>query len=148
MKVSEVMTRDVRVASPEDTIQQAARIMAEIDAGIVPVGDNDRLVGMLSDRDIAVRAVAQGMDPSTPVGEVMTRDIRYCFDDEDTEEVCHNLADQQIRRIPVVDRAKRLVGILSLGDIATSNSISGVGETLAAISRPGGDHSQTNSLRW
>jgi CBS domain-containing protein len=148
MIVSEVMTRDVRVASPDDTIQQAARIMAEIDAGIVPVGDNDRLVGMLSDRDIAVRAVAQGKDPSTPIGEVMTRDIKYCFEDEDAEEVCQNLGDQQIRRIPVVDRAKRLVGILSLGDIATSNGVSGVGETLAAISRPGGDHSQTNNLQW
>ncbi|MBX3540742.1 MAG: CBS domain-containing protein [Chelatococcus sp.] len=148
MRVSEVMTRDVRVASPDDTIQQAARIMAEIDAGIVPVGDNDRLVGMLSDRDIAVRAVAQGKDPSTPIGEVMTRDIKYCFEDEDAEEVCQNLGDQQIRRIPVVDRAKRLVGILSLGDIATSNGVSGVGETLAAISRPGGDHSQTNNLQW
>ncbi|MBS7742503.1 MULTISPECIES: CBS domain-containing protein [unclassified Chelatococcus] len=148
MRVSEVMTRDVRVASSDDTIQQAARIMAEIDAGIVPVGDNDRLVGMLSDRDIAVRAVAQGKDPSTPIGEVMTRDIKYCFEDEDAEEVCQNLGDQQIRRIPVVDRAKRLVGILSLGDIATSNGVSGVGETLAAISRPGGDHSQTNNLQW
>jgi CBS domain-containing protein len=147
MRVSEVMTRDVRVASPDQTIQEAARIMAEIDAGAVPVGENDRLVGMLTDRDIAVRAIAAGKGPGTPVGEVMTRGVRYCFEDEDTEEVCSNLGDQQIRRIPVVDRNKRLVGILSLGDLAISGENDGMAETLAQISRPGGAHSQTAAAR-
>ncbi len=144
MRVNEVMTRNVRVASPKDTIREAARIMAQIDAGVVPVGENDRLVGMLTDRDIAVRAVAEGKGPDTTVGEVMTPDVQYCFDDEDIDEVCQNLCDQQIRRIPVVNRQKRLVGILSLGDLALSGGNGATGETLAAISRPGGMHSQAD----
>lgn len=147
MKVSDVMTRDVRVANANETIQDAARIMAEIDAGAVPVGDNDRLVGMLTDRDIAVRAVAEGKGPDTKVSEVMTGDVKYCFEDEDTEQVCNNLGDEQIRRIPVVNRDKRLVGILSLGDLAVAGPDGGTGETLAAISRPGGSHSQTGGAR-
>jgi CBS domain-containing protein len=147
MRVSEVMTRDVRVANASETIQDAARIMAEIDAGVVPVGDNDRLVGMLTDRDIAIRAVAKGKGPDTKVSEVMTADVRYCFEDEDTERVCSNLGDQQIRRIPVVDRDKRLVGILSLGDLAIADGKGGTGDRLAAISRPGGSHSQTGGMR-
>jgi CBS domain-containing protein len=143
MKVSEVMTRDVRLANPNETIADAARIMAEIDAGILPVGDQGRLVGMLTDRDIAVRAIARGMGPGTRVGDVMTAEVRYCYDDQDTEEVCRNLAEHQIRRVPVVDREKRLVGILSLGDLAVSESNGETGAALAAISRPGGPHSQS-----
>lgn len=148
MKVSEVMTRDVRVTAPDDTIRDAARIMAEIDAGVVPVGQDDRLVGMLTDRDIAVRAVAQGKGPDTRIGEVMSDEVKYCYEDEDTDHVCANLGDQQIRRIPVVNREKRLVGILSLGDLAIEdNGGNGSGETLAAISRPGGSHSQSGDVR-
>lgn len=147
MRVSELMTRDVRIANPNETIQEAARMMAEIDAGAIPVGDNDRLVGMLTDRDIAVRAVAEGRGPDTKVGDVMTNDVKYCFEDEDTDHVCRNLGDQQIRRIPVVDRNKRLVGILSLGDLALEGGNGAAGETLAAISRPGGQHSQANDAR-
>ncbi|MFK0687617.1 CBS domain-containing protein [Mesorhizobium sp. IMUNJ 23033] len=147
MRVSEVMTRDVRVANANETIQEAARIMAEIDAGLVPVGDNDRLVGMLSDRDIAIRAVAEGKGPDTKVGDVMTNDVRYCFEDEDTADVCRNLGDQQIRRIPVLNRDKRLVGIVSLGDLAITDGSGSTGETLAAISRPGGQHTQTSGMQ-
>jgi len=143
MKVNEVMTRDVRVANPDETIQQAAKVMAEIDAGFLPVGDNDRLVGMLTDRDIAVRAVAKGLGPDTRIGEVMTRDVRYCFEDEDTDHIVENMAEQQIRRIPVVNREKRLVGVLSLGDIAIMEGRRPAGEALTGISRPGGLHSQT-----
>ncbi|RJT41336.1 CBS domain-containing protein [Mesorhizobium waimense] len=146
MRVSEVMTRDVRVANANETIQEAARIMAEIDAGLVPVGDNDRLVGMLTDRDIAIRAVAEGKGPDTKVGDIMTNDVRYCFEDEDTVDVCRNLGDQQIRRIPVLNRDKRLVGIVSLGDLAISDGSGRTGETLAAISRPGGQHTQTGGM--
>lgn len=135
MRVSEVMTRNVRVANPNETIRQAALIMAEIDAGVVPVGENDRLVGMLTDRDIAIRAVAQGMGPETRIGDVMSGDVKYCFDDEDSDEVCRNLGDQQIRRIPVVSRDKRLVGILSLGDLAAGSTNGSAGEALADISR-------------
>ena len=143
MRVSEIMTRDVRVAGPRESIQRAAAIMASIDAGAVPVADQDRLVGMLTDRDIAVRAVAKGKGPETPVGDIMTADVCYCFDDEEIDHVLDNLGDQQIRRLPVVDRDKRLVGILSLGDLANRGDISHTGAALAEISRPGGQHSQT-----
>ncbi len=147
MRVSEAMTRDVRIASPDQTIQEAAAVMADIDAGIVPVGDHDRLVGMLTDRDIAVRAVARGRGPDAKVRDVMSSEVKYCYEDEDTDDVCRNLADQKIRRIPVVSRDKRLVGILSLGDLARSAPEDSVGAALSAISRPGGAHSQRADAR-
>ena len=100
MRVSEAMSRDVRVARPDQTIQEAASIMADIDAGVMPVGDHDRLVGMLTDRDIAIRAVARGKGPDAKVRDVMSSEVKYCFEDEDADEVCRNLADQKIRRHP------------------------------------------------
>jgi CBS domain-containing protein len=118
-------------------------MMAALDAGVLPVGDNNRLVGMLTDRDIAIRAVAQGKGPESKIGDVMTGDVTYCFDDEDTDQVCQDLADKQIRRIPVVNREKHLVGILSLADLAKSTDDGSAGVALAGICRPGGDHSQT-----
>jgi CBS domain-containing protein len=141
------MTRDVRVANPDQTIQDAAKMMSDVDAGVLPVGENDRLVGMITDRDIAVRAVAQGKGPDTPVREVMTADVKYCFDDEDTDQVARNMGDQQIRRLPVVNRDRRLVGILSLGDLAVMQGGQPAGEALTDISRPGGEHSQTGGPR-
>jgi len=143
MQVSAAMSRDVRVANPEQTIRDAAAIMADLDAGVVPVGANDRLVGMLTDRDIAVRAVAKGMGPETKIGEIMSREVNYCFEDDDVDSVLDNLGDLQIRRLPVLNRDKRLVGILSLGDVAVSATDGSAGPALAAISRPGGEHSQT-----
>jgi CBS domain-containing protein len=144
MKVNEAMSREVRLASPDDPIREVARLMREIDSGVVPVGDNDRLVGMITDRDIAIRAVGEGKSPDTPVREVMTRDMQYCFDDEDVGTVCEKMADQQIRRLPVVNRDKRLVGILSLGDLAQKGDGAGyAGHALGGISQQGGPHSQT-----
>jgi CBS domain-containing protein len=102
---------------------------------------------MITDRDIAVRAVAQGKGPDTPVREVMTTDVKYCFDDEDTDQVARNMGDQQIRRLPVVNRDRRLVGILSLGDLAVMQGGQPAGEALTDISRPGGEHSQTGGPR-
>jgi CBS domain-containing protein len=120
--------------------------MMEADIGLMPVGDDDRLVGMLTDRDIAVRAVAAGMGPETPVADVMTEEVKYCFDDDDAEDVARNMGEQQIRRIPVVNRDKRLVGIVTLSDLASGNGNADadalVGETLGNIARPGGMHSQ------
>jgi CBS domain-containing protein len=143
MKVSEAMSREVRLANPDDPIREAARAMREIDVGAVPVGENDRLVGMITDRDIAVRAVGEDRSPDTPVREVMTRDIQYCFDDEDIEDVCEKMADHQIRRLPVVNREKRLVGILSLGDLAKkADGADYAGHALEGICQPGGRHSQ------
>jgi len=143
MRIGRCMTRDVRLANPDQTIREAAMTMAEIDAGALPVGDGDRLVGMLTDRDIAVRAVAQGLGPDTPVRQVMSREVRYCFDDEDCEEVIENMGDIKVRRLAVLDRDKRLVGIVSLGDLARDGSTSRTGDALNQISRPGGEHSQT-----
>ena len=144
MRVSEAMTRDVRIASPSETIRQAARMMAEIDAGVVPVGENDRLVGIITDRDIAVRAVAGGKSPDTPIREVMSSNVCYCFDDQEIGNVAANMANVKVRRLPVVSRDKRLVGILSLGDIAQAdNQDKPAVEALCGISEPGGQHSQS-----
>ncbi len=143
MKVSDLMTRDVRVANPDEAIQFVARIMAGLDVGALPVGENDRLVGMITDRDIALRAIAEGKGPDTKVRDVMTADVQYCYDDQDIDEVAENMAGIQVRRLPVVNRDKRLVGILSLGDIALSGSEDNAGEALKGVSRPGGEHSQT-----
>jgi CBS domain-containing protein len=145
MRVADAMSRDVRVASPNQTIQDASRIMSEIDAGALPVGEHDRLVGMVTDRDIAVRGVALGKGPETPVREVMTADVKYCFEDDDTDEVARNMGEQRVRRLPVVNRDKRLVGILSLGDIAISQEPEAAGEALSGVSQPGGKHSQSAS---
>jgi CBS domain-containing protein len=147
MQVSDKMTRNVRLASPDDTIQQAARMMAECDAGALPVGEHDRLVGMITDRDIAVRAVAQGKGADCRVRDVMTPDVKFCFEDEDLTHVARTMGEQQVRRLPVVNRQKRLVGILSLGDIAVGEAPRVPGKALSEISRPGGAHSQTGDAR-
>jgi CBS domain-containing protein len=140
MRVNEAMSRDVRVANPQQRISEAAKMMAEIDAGALPVGENDRLVGMITDRDIAIRAVAEGKGPDTPVRDIMSRDIKYCFDDEELDHVSRNMADIQVKRLPVVDRNKRLVGILALGDIAGKAGTRVTGRAVEGISRPGGQH--------
>jgi len=141
MKIAQVMTRDVEIASPEQTIQHAAKIMATLDAGIVPVADGDHLVGMITDRDIAVRAIAAGKGPDARIADVMTRDVKYCFEDEDIEDVTDNMGDIQVRRLPVMSREKRLVGIVSLGDIAfEGRGNSGTANALSRISQPGGKH--------
>lgn len=146
MRVSEAMTHEVAVVRPDQTIQDAAAMMLAIDAGLLPVGADDQLVGMISDRDIAVRAVALGKDSRTPVSNVMTQDVKYCFEDEDTAHVAKNMADQQIRRLPVVNRRKRLVGILSLADIAQQEAdVRKAGSALRGIAQPGGQHSQTEA---
>jgi CBS domain-containing protein len=142
MKVSEAMTRDVCVADPDDTLEEAAGMMADLDAGVLPVGAHDRLVGMLTDRDIAVRAVAQGRGPQTHVKDVMSPEVKYCYEDDEVEDVAQNMGDIRVRRLPVLNRDKRLVGILSLGDIATQRTETEAGQALCGISRPGGEHSQ------
>jgi CBS domain-containing protein len=144
MRVSEAMTREVRVATPGQSIRDVAKIMSEIDAGSVPVGENDRLIGMITDRDIAVRAVAAGKGPDTPVREVMSEDVKYCFDDEEVDHVAKNMGDIRVRRLPVVSRDKRLVGILSLGDVALKQGERPAGKAVKGISKPGGPHSQQN----
>ena len=143
MKVGEVMTRDVVVIAPTDTISEAAKKMAECDAGALPVGEDDRLVGVITDRDIAIRAVAEDKGPDTPVREVMTKQVLYCYEDEAVEHVAANMGVQQIRRLPVVSRDKRLVGIVSIADLSRKTRPNTTGKAVAAISQPGGEHSQS-----
>jgi CBS domain-containing protein len=143
MKVSNCMTRDVQLADPDMTLRQAAQLMARCDAGALPVGENDRLVGMLTDRDIAIRGVAEGRGPEAKVREAMSRDVCWCYEDDDVAEALHRMADEQIRRMPVLSRAKRLVGIISMADLSDSVRPSDTGQALSAISREGGQHNQT-----
>ena len=142
MKVRDVMTPDVQLCTPDDTLKDAAEAMAALGVGLLPVTDMDRLIGMISDRDIAIRGVAMGRGPDSRVGDVMTADVKYCFDDQDLEEVTANMAELQVRRLPVLNRQKRLVGIIALGDIAQAQASDGTGEALGAISRPGGQHAR------
>src|SRR4051794_37719048 len=143
MRISEVMSRDVQLVKPEETLGQAASMMKKLDSGVVPVGEGDKLVGMLTDRDIAIRAVAAGKGPDTKVGDVMTAEVKYCFDDQDVAHVAENMAELQIRRLPVVNRDKRLVGIVSLADIARQGSVPKSAKALHGISQPGGQHNQS-----
>ena len=143
MRVSEAMSREVRLANPGQSIRDVAKIMGEIDAGAMPVQENDRLVGMITDRDIAIRAVAQGKGPDTPVRDVMsTEQVLYCYDDEDLDHVAKNMGEQRVRRLPVVNREKRLVGIVSLGDVATKEN-KAAGRAVSGVSKHGGPHSQS-----
>jgi CBS domain-containing protein len=145
-KVADVMSKDVKLASPEDTVQQAARAMSEQDTGVLPVGENDRLVGMVTDRDLAVRAAAAGKDPAkTKLREVMSGEPRYVFEDESVEDAAASMAEQQVQRMPVLNRDKRLVGIVSVGDLAREAGGGVAGQALSGISRPGGQHTQNGA---
>ena len=143
MKVSDKMTRSPRIASPDDAIRDAASVMAQVDTGVLPVGENDRLVGMVTDRDIAIRAVAQGKGPDAKVRDVMTPEIRYCFEDESIDDVVRNMGDNKVRRLPVMSRDKRLVGIVSFGDIALYGDSAQADAAVSAVSVPGGPGDQT-----
>ena len=135
--VRDIMTSNVLVLSPRDSLVRAAALMRDLDIGALPVGDNDRLVGMLTDRDIVKRTTAHGLSPDTTrVGDVMSRGVLYCFDDESCEDVAASMAINQVRRFPVVNREKRLVGIVSLGDLANKGGPEPAGAALAEISRP------------
>jgi CBS domain-containing protein len=137
------MTRDVRVANPDQSICEAAQMMKQIDAGALPVGENDRLVGVITDRDIAVRAVAEGKGPETKVRDVMSSEkVMYCYEDDELAAVAKNMAQVQVRRLPVVNREKRLVGIVSLGDVAQNETQGTAGKAVKGVSKPGGKHSQ------
>lgn len=137
MKVRDAMTPDVQLCTPNDTLKDAAEAMMALNVGLLPVTDNDRLVGMITDRDIAVRGVARGRGPETPVADVMTQEVKYCFEDQDINEVTRNMGEIRVRRLPVVNREKQLVGIIALGDIARSRSGDGTADALHQISQPG-----------
>ena len=140
MQIRNVMTRNPQLINPDDTIQHAARLMAECDCGILPVSEGDHLVGMISDRDIAIRGIGNGKGPHSKVRDAMTREVKYCFEDEDAAHVAENMADLQVRRLPVMNRDKRLVGIISLSDLARKEP--DIGKALAGIAQPGDQHNQ------
>lgn len=142
MQLKEIMTPRVEVIHPDTTLQEAAEKMARLDVGPLPVCDGDRLVGMLTDRDVTVRATAQGRDPrTTRVREVMTEEVLYAFEDDDVQVAAEIMERAQIRRLVILNRDKRLVGIVSLGDLAVEAdqetlTEEEIGETLAGISEP------------
>ncbi|HEX8262934.1 MAG TPA: CBS domain-containing protein [Allosphingosinicella sp.] len=143
MKIAECMTAEVETVSPDQPIREAAQFMLRADAGAMPVGEGDKLVGMVTDRDIAVRGVAAGRGPDTPVREVMTEEVIYCFEDDEVEEVALKMSDRQVRRMPVLSRENEtLVGIVSLGDISRSEQSEAASVALDGITDPGGEHSQ------
>ena len=135
-KLTDLMSRDVKVISPDMSIRDAATQMREGDFGMLPVGENDRMIGTITDRDIAIRAVAEGKDNSTKVRDVMTEGIAWVYEDESVEDVAKMMSKRQVRRLPVVDRNKRLVGIVALGDFAVESSeIKPAAEALSEISK-------------
>jgi CBS domain-containing protein len=142
MKVSDVMTRDVQTVRPDATVQEAASFMLREDAGSMPVSEDHRLIGMITDRDIAVRGVAKGYGPDTPVRELMTDEIICAHENDDVEEVASKMSSAQVRRMPVIDENERLCGIVSLGDLAREADSDSADQALQGVSEPGGDHQQ------
>lgn len=142
MKVSEVMTRDVQTVSPDQPVQEAASFMLTADAGSIPVTDGDRLIGMITDRDIAVRGIAKGYGPDTPVRELMTDDLVIVRIDDNVEDVASKMSEAQVRRLPVIDQDDKLCGIVSLGDLARETDTDSASEALEGVTQPGGQHQQ------
>lgn len=135
-RVSEVMTQDAYMVTPEQTIAQAALLMREKDVGSVAVRSGDKLVGMLTDRDIAIRAVASDKGPETPVQDVMSGEVKYCYDDDGVDDVALNMAELRVRRLPVINRDKRLVGIIALSNISESGENDACYALLQGVATP------------
>ncbi len=142
MRISEVMTRDVATVSPEQTAQEAASFMLQGDAGSIPVTEGDRLIGMITDRDIAVRGVAKGRGPDTPVRELMSTGLICARESDDIGDVATRMSEAQVRRLPVIDEQERLCGIVSLGDLSREADDDCASEALEGVSEPGGKHQQ------
>ena len=135
--VMEVMTKDVEIINPNDSLKDAAEKMRTLNVGPLPVCEGDKLMGIITDRDIVVRAVSQGMDPNnTRVSQAMTDEIEYVYEDDDISTVVRKMKEEQIRRILVVNRDKKLVGIVALGDLAEAMDTQEAGKTLESISEP------------
>jgi len=135
MLVQDIMTRDVHLLAPHNTLQEAARLMRDDNIGSLPVADGDRLVGYITDRDLVIRGLAEGFSADVHIHDVMTDQVLYCFEDEEVEEVAANMAHNQVRRLPVISREKRLVGIVALGDLATKADDDSAEDALEGVSR-------------
>ena len=142
MKVSEVMTSTVQTVSADQTAREAAGFMLRAEAGSIPVCEGDKVIGIITDRDIAVRGVAEGRGPDTPVSELMSDGIICAHEDDDVQEVARRMSEEQVRRLPVVDHDDRLVGIVSLGDLARESGGEPAQQALEGVSAPGGEHQQ------
>ena len=142
MKVSDVMTREVQTVRPDQTAREAASFMLSADAGAIPVLEGDRLIGIITDRDIAVRGVAEGRGPDTPVRDLMSNDIVAARISDDVDDVAVRMSEAQVRRLPVVDEQEHLVGIVSLGDLSQKADDNTAEQVLEGVTEPGGDHQQ------
>ena len=142
MKVSEVMTTGVETVRPDQQARDAARFMLQADTGSIPVTEGDRLIGIITDRDIAVRGVALGYGPDTPVSELMTSGVVSAHADDPIGEVARKMGEAQVRRLPVIDDDARLVGVVSLGDLARETDEDTAGQALEGVSAPGSQHQQ------
>ena len=142
MKISEVMTRNVETITPDQPVSEAAGFMLSADTGSIPVIENDKLVGMITDRDIAVRGVANGRGPDTAVRDLMTSDIVSVRDSDDVSEAAARMSEAQVRRVPVIDNDDRLCGIVSLGDLSRQTDGDSASVALEGVSQPGGQHQQ------
>jgi CBS domain-containing protein len=136
MKIRDIMTRDVKTIGADESLRAAALIMQIHDIGSVPVAEQQKLVGMVTDRDIVLRAVAAGRTPDTPVREVMSSGIKYCYEDDDLDDVARNMSNLCVRRLPVLDEAKNLVGIVSLANVSSSGDSGATQELLEATAKP------------
>ena len=136
-QLKDLMSRDVKVINPDMTIAEAAQRMRDGDFGMLPVGEDDRMIGTISDRDIAIRAIAEGKDADTKVRDVMSEGIAWAYEDDSVEKAALIMSERQVRRLPVVNRNKRLVGIVALGDFAVESSeIKPAAKALSEISKP------------
>lgn len=136
-QLKDLMSRDVKVISPDMSIGEAAQKMRDGDFGMLPVGEDDRMIGTISDRDIAIRAVAEGKDAGTSVRDVMSEGVAWAYEEDSVEQAVKLMSERQVRRLPVVNRNKRLVGIVALGDFAVEISdLRPAAEALAEISKP------------
>ena len=142
MKISDVMTKSVETVRPDQTARDAARFMLRAEAGSIPVCEGEKVIGMITDRDIAVRGVAEGRGPDCAVRDLMSDGIICARDDEDVAEVAQRMSDEQVRRLPVLDSSDRLVGIVSLGDLSRETTGQSASQALEGVSAPGGDHRQ------
>lgn len=142
MNIRELMTADIQTVSPTDSVQQAAGFMLSADTGSIPVCENDKVVGMITDRDIAVRGTAKGLGPDCKVSEVMSGDIVCARDSDDVQSIAKQMADSQVRRMPVVDSSNRLVGMVSLGDLSREGKQEAASTALEGVSAKGSQHQQ------
>ncbi|WP_434568344.1 CBS domain-containing protein [Pseudomonas sp. Z3-8] len=136
MKINEIMSREVRTISPDTPLREVAQIMRQADIGALVINQNDRMAGMVTDRDLVIRAMAEGMNMDTPVSRIMSDEVRYCFDDEEIDHVAKNMAQIEKRRLPVVNRDKRLVGMVSLANVASCNADKVSANLLRGVAQP------------